>query len=309
MTRKLLLVRLLLSSLGWAQQNNTIPVNTGSIDMVTYVTAQIDALMAAGSPLLVNLGMNIVTFFAGTMFALLMIRLAFQLFHHHHVILDPWPILGFLFLVAGINTMLYYYATPIPGVGVSFGLLPKEIARYISGFIDVSTYNLLLDRIRQVLVNMQRPTSLLPGMELVIYWFITLNLGFLEAILFLVTIFGFLFYGLTQLVGPLFISFLLFPQFRQYFHGWLGTLIRFAFYKVAASAFIFIWAAAWLKFLDDVAGTNYTLENMLLMIVPMMLLNLATFLTAVRIPAWIDNVFSGGASAGHGGLLPFISRF
>jgi len=302
--RLLLLCSVCSVTTGWSQA--AIPVNPASIDYFTYVTSQLDLLMNQGSPLFVNLGLDIVNGFAITVFILLLIRLAFQHVSHHHLHVNPWPILGFLFMVAGIDTMLRYYAVPLPGIGVSFSRLPSEITRQMSGFIDVTTYNLLLAKVRDILAKMQQPAGWFAFMDLFVYFLVFINMAFLEAILFLVTIFGFVFYGLTALVGPIFISFLLFPMWRHYFHAWLSTLLRFAFYRVAASALVFIWASAWLKFLNDVAGTDYTLAHLFTMIVPMILLNLAMFLTALRLPAWVDNVFSGSASAGHSGLVPGV---
>lgn len=278
------------------------------LDELSWVTTQIDALMAAASPMLVTIGLEIVNGFAFTIFVLLMTRLAFQFFHHHHIMIDPWPILGFLFLVAGIDVMLAYYAVPIPGVGISFSSLPDKICHYIAATIDVSSYKLVLGKAQEILTNMQQPSGVFPFMQLAVYWMVWLNMALLEALLFLVTLFGFWFYGLTQLVGPIFVALLLFPVFRQYFHAWLGTLIRFAFYRIAAAGFLFVFCNVWYKFLNDVASASYTLDHMLDMLLPMVLLNLASFLVAIRIPVWVDGVFSGSASAGHGGLIPFISK-
>ncbi len=278
------------------------------LDELGWVTGQIDALMAAASPMLVTIGLEIVNGFAGVMFILLMVRLSFQIFHHHHIIIDPWPILSFLFLVAGIDVMLKYYATPLPGVGISFSSLPDAICHYIATAIDVSTYDLVMGKAQEILTNMQQPTGMFPYMQLSVYWFVWLQMAVLDALLFLVTLYGFWFSGITRLVGPIFVALLLFPMFRHYFHSWLGTLIRFAFYKIAAAGFLFVFCNVWYKFLTDVASGGYTLNHMLDMLVPMMLLNLASFLVALRIPVWIDGVFSGSATAGHGGIVPFISK-
>ena len=214
-TRRLLtlgILGLLFGSLCSAQQSQ-------GLDELSWVTTQIDALMAAASPMLVTIGLEIVNGFAFTMFVLLMIRLAFQFFHHHHIMIDPWPIIGFLFLVAGIDVMLAYYAVPIPGLGISFSSLPDKICHYIASTIDVSSYKLVLGKAQEILTNMQQPSGVFPFMQLAVYWMVWFNMALLEALLFLVTIFGFWFYGLTQLVGPIFVALLLFPVFRQYFHA------------------------------------------------------------------------------------------
>ena len=300
MRLRLIMLGLAVAATGMAQ----------SIDYSQFVTSQLDDLVTTGSPLLVNTGLTIVNGFAGTVFILLMIRLAFLQFSHSHLHINVWPILSFMFMVAGIDTMLHFYAQPIPGVGYGLSRLPAEIFLEIAAYIDVSRYTLLNATALKWFGNVQQPGNVLALMDNLIYAFGWINIAFLEAILFIVTIFGYVFYGLTALVGPVFVAALLFPMFRQYFHSWLSTLIRFGFYTVPAAAFVYIWAGAWIKFFNDVAGTDYTLPHLLKMIVPMVMLNLAMFVTALRIPNWVDNVFSGSSSAAGGGLVPgVISKF
>jgi type IV secretory pathway VirB6-like protein len=124
--------------------------------------------------------------------------------------------------------------------------------------------------------------------------------------LFAVTLYGFIFYWLTAIVGPLFISFLVFPMTRQYFHSWFSVWIRFAFYRIAASCLVFLWSNVLVFVIDRFIGNDYSLRTVFGMATPFAMLNLAIIATAFRLPHWVDNLFSGSASAGHGGMIPAV---
>jgi hypothetical protein len=56
--------------------------------------------------------------------------------------------------------------------------------------------------------------------------------------------------------------------------------------------------------IDTFLAGNYSLSNAFGMTVPFTMMNVAFLVVSLRLPAWVDNVFSGSASAGHGGLVP-----
>jgi hypothetical protein len=153
-------VLLLLAGAILASAQNTIPVNPATIDYLTIVTQQLDNMLLSGIPVLVNLGLNIVNGFGLTIFLLLMIRWTYQHFAHHHVHFNVYPLLAFFFLIAFVDTLLYYYANPLPGLGVGLARFPSEVARHISGFLDLQVYNALLERVHNLTVNLQQPTGL-----------------------------------------------------------------------------------------------------------------------------------------------------
>src|SRR3954467_13395290 len=127
-----LLVLVCLVGIVASAQSAAIPINPATIDYITIVTKTLDDLLLQGTSVFVTIGHNIVYLYGGTVFSLLLIRWGFQTYNHYHVTINFWPIISFLLLLATVNTLLYYYATPIPGVGVALGRIPAEIAREIS---------------------------------------------------------------------------------------------------------------------------------------------------------------------------------
>jgi hypothetical protein len=306
MKQSLRLISLLFAAGLLASAQSAMPINPNTIDFVTIVTKRLDDLVSQGTPIFVTIGLNIVNGFGVSVFSLLLIRWAYQSYNHHHISFNPQPVLSFLFLIACVDTMLYYYATPIPGVGVSLSRVPADIARQISGFLDISAYDQLLSRIHDLVNNLEKPSGPLNLMGIFMYAVSFVNILVLQIVLFAVTIFGFVFYWLTAIVGPLFISFLLFPMLRQYFHSWFSVWLRFAFYRIAASCLVYLWSNVLVLVIDQFIGNDYSLRTVYGMAAPFAMLNLAIIVTALRIPHWVDNLFSGSASAGHGGLVPGI---
>jgi TrbL/VirB6 plasmid conjugal transfer protein len=291
-----------------ASAQNAIPMNPNSTDYTGFVSQQLEDLLSVGAPVLVNWGINIVNGFGVSVFSLILIRWAYQSYNHHHVTINFAPIAGFLFLIAVIDTMLYFYATPIPGVGVSFSQLPAQVAREMTSFLDQGVYGALMSRLHVFMTNLQEPTGTLNLMAFFMYGAVFVNITFAETILFGVTIFGYVYYALAVLLGPIFISALMFPIFRQYFHAWLSVLLRFAFYQIAAKALVFIWANVLVNVIDQFIGNDYSLGNAFSMAIPFFMLNVSMFFACLGIPHFVDNLFSGSSSAGHGGLVNSVRQ-
>jgi type IV secretory pathway VirB6-like protein len=302
------LIPLLLAVALLASAQNAMPVNPDSTDYTSFVTQRLNDLLSVGAPYLASYGMNIVNSFGGMMFSLLLIRWAYQAYNHHHFTINPAPIVGFLFLIATIDTMLFFYATPIPGVGVSFSQLPAKVAMEITSFLDQGVYSALMSRLHVFMTNLQEPTGTFNLQGFFMYGVVFLNITGAETILFGVTIFGYVYYALAVLLGPIFVSALMFPMFSRYFHSWLSVLLRFAFYQVAAKALVFIWANVLVSVIDQFIGGDYSLSNAFSMAIPFIMLNLSMLFVCFNIPHFVDNLFSGSASAGHGGLSAVIPR-
>jgi hypothetical protein len=309
MKRIIRLIPLLFAAGLLASAQSAIPINPNTIDFMTIVTKRLDDLVSQGTPIFVSIGLNIVNGFGVSVFTLLLIRWAYQAYNSYHITFNPAPIASFLFLIACVDTMLYFYATPIPGVGISLSRLPADIARQMSGFLDLTAYDQLLSRIHNLVNNLEQPSGPLNFIGIFMYAVSFANIIVLQIVLFAVTLFGFIFYWLTAMVGPLFISFLIFPMMRQYFHSWFSVWVRFAFYRIAASCLVYLWSSVLISVIDSFIGNDYSLRTVFGMAGPFAMLNLAIIVTALRIPHWVDNLFSGSASAGHGGLIPgFVSR-
>ena len=290
----------------FATAQNTIPTNPDTTDYSAFVSQQLDDMLLAGSGEMVTLGLNIVNGFGFSVFSLILIRWAYQSYHGHHFQINLQPIAAFLFLIAVIDTMLYFYAVPIPGVGVSFSQLPAKIATEITSFLDQGVYVALMSRLHEFTVKLQEPLGIFNIKELAMYYAVLVCVTFAESLLFAVTIYGYIYYALAALVGPIFVSFLIFPAFRSYFHSWLGTLLRFAFYQIAAKALVFIWANVWIRVFDAGIAGDYSLNNAFAMFIPFCMINLALLGVCFRLPHFVDNLFSGSASAGHGGMIPAV---
>jgi len=190
-----------------------------------------------------------------------------------------------------VYTMLAFYSTPIPGLGISFTRLILDQATALVQQLDQST-------IQNVLHDLDRVETALPAAaayEVITglrFLTIALCIVIAEAATLFVVMFGYVATAVLVLLGPIMIPFKIFPQMDWMFWGWLRSFIQYAFYQVVAAAYIYIFG----NFLTQVVAprTNpFSTEELAYLFVPI-LMALVTFILGIfKIPSLVFSLFSG----------------
>jgi len=275
-----------------------IPINSGSVDYITMITSNVDSLVAADSPVFLNIGNQLLTAIGITMLAVYGLKWALHSASRHHPEFDFPGVVHFfaMFLIA--EMMLRYYNTPLPWTSSSFHQLLPDTARQFAGIIDLSSLNTLLAAVKDATDKAQKPGD--DFLLIFIYACVLIDMVLVEGILFAVTILGFIAVGIGSLLGPLFIPWLIIPRVSWLFWNWLQFMLQYSFYRVVSSALVYIWANVIVGFFTNSIHGDYSLAHLLALILPFGMLNIGLFFSIFKITSFVSDLFKGTAAAGSG---------
>jgi hypothetical protein len=198
-----------------------------------------------------------------------------------------------LLLISLVYVMVGYYVTPIPGVGFSFREVGTAQANWIVQQLQsqaVSEVNAAIDAAWSRVGPPPSPLNFTAVLLYVLFYALMTGVRFA---VFYVTAFGMIATAVVSLVGPLFIPFLLIPKLDWLFWGWVRSLLQYAFYRVIAEVYVFIWSGFLLRFLagfrdfDEVRVGSYGLLVFMVLI--------AFIFGALQIASLTASIFSGRA--------------
>lgn len=285
-----------------------IPVNSNTIDYITWVTSAVDDLTSSDAALFLNFGNQILTSLAIIMLIIYGLRWAAHSASRHHPEFDFPGVIHFFALFLLAEVMLRYYDSALPWTGSSFHQLLPDTARQLAGTIDLTILDNCLQKIQLIISGMERPSIANPFM-LIEYFFVILDMWIIEGILFAVTALGFVAIGIGSLLGPIFIPWLVVPRLNWLFWNWIQFMLQYSFYRVVASALTFVWAHVIVTFLDHSVHGDYSLGHFAVLLAPFAILNIALFWSVIRVTSYVSDLFKGTAAAGSnfvGGLAGLV---
>src|SRR5262249_25035373 len=136
--------------------------------------------------------------------------------------------------------MITYYDRPLPGIGYSFPELVTEQAYSIAANLEAASVEAVLERLDHLKEQLDQPPFLdilAYALYLPVLWAITIA----RTVLIFVIVFGDVATGICVLLGPVFVPFFITPGLEWLYWGWLKSLFQFAWYKVVAQAFVFVF--------------------------------------------------------------------
>ena len=190
--------------------------------------------------------------------------------------------------------MITYYATPIPGFGVSFYHLIIDQGQNLSNQLNHSLVQEVWDRLTGLYWGMETPGLSLAFniLEIIRYGITTLCLVVAMAAVFTVIAFGYVAAAIAVLLGPVFIPFFIVPKMEWLFWGWLRSLIQYAFYPVVANAYLYVFGNLLIHFVDS-NPPPYTGGTLLVMFFPLVMLLIAFTYGVTKIPSLVNSLFTG----------------
>jgi hypothetical protein len=190
--------------------------------------------------------------------------------------------------------MITYYATPLPGFGVSFYHLIIDQGLNLSNQLNHSLVQEVWDRLTGLYWGMETPGLSLAFniLEIIRYGITVLCLLAAMAGVFTVIAFGYVAAAIAVLLGPVFIPFFIVPKMEWLFWGWLKSLIQYAFYPVVANAYLYVFGNLLVHFVDS-HPPPYDGATLLVMFFPLVMLLIAFTYGVTKIPSLVNSLFTG----------------
>jgi hypothetical protein len=154
-----------------------------------------------------------------------------------------------------VGSLLGCYATPLPGVGVSFPHLFIDEAKILSDQLEGGSETLSQDKLDQAVSQIEQPTSgIFPTIGGIVqagwYLLVIILIGLERLALIGVMAVSYMAIGVIVLVGPMFMPWVLFPGLEHLAWGWFNALLQYCFYQVVAGAVVFLNSTVLLGFFN-----------------------------------------------------------
>ena len=203
-----------------------------------------------------------------------------------------------LFIAFGY-TLITYYASPIPGIGVSFSHLITDQAHAFANILDARSLELSFDHLDDLWQHFIQPDawSILANL---LYWLLLIVVTLAKVISLAVVAFGLIASAVCALVGPIFVPFFIVPKLDWLFWSWFKAFIQYSFIPVIAFAFLMVFERFIYQYLTTLPpGIT---EDLYMLYAVQALVVIGVFVIGILlVPSLTHAIFSGGG--GHS-VLP-----
>jgi TrbL/VirB6 plasmid conjugal transfer protein len=285
-----------------------IPVNPGSVDSVSYVTAALDALVSATSGLFLPNARSLLDKLGLLALVLGAMSWTWGYLTGHHIFSGDhfWRVLV-RYLIA--YNLLRYFNSPMPLVGYSFHQIFTEEGRWLAAQIDISILNTFLQQIATIWGGTEKPHYWDIPATLIYVW-TAIDLTAIEIGLFAVTVYSFWAIGVGLILGPFFIVAYLFRATSHFFWAWVNYMVKYCLYRVVASALVAVMATALLRFMSSTLHGDYSIGHWWAILPGFTVMIAGGLLMCLKVGQLVNDLTSGGAYAGTGGIpIPVVRRF
>src|SRR6184192_1680715 len=144
-----------------------------------------------------------------------------------------------LFISCGYS-LVAFYESPIPGIGVSFSNLITDQAHDFANILDARSLELVFDHLDQLWQQFVQPDawSILANL---LYWLLLIVVTLAKVVSLAVVAFGLIASAVCALVGPIFVPFFIVPKLDWLFWSWFKAFIQYSFIPVIAFAFLMVF--------------------------------------------------------------------
>jgi hypothetical protein len=158
-------------------------------------------------------------------------------------------------LILIVGSLMAFYASPLPGAGVSFPHIVIDEAKSLSDRLESGSETLSQNKLNQAVSQVEQPNSgifpTIGGIVQAIWYVLVIILVALERMALIgVLAVSYIAIGVIVLVGPMFLPWALFPGLEQIAWNWINALLQFCFYQVVAGAVTFLNATLLLGFFN-----------------------------------------------------------
>lgn len=211
-----------------------------------------------------------------------------------------------LFISFGYS-MIAFYESPIPGIGVSFTNLITDQTAAFANTLESGSVKAMGEHIDDLWTRFMEPNylAILPNL---LYWLLMILVLAAKAALIGINAFGLVASAVCALVGPIFVPFFIVPQLDFLFWGWFKAFLQYSFIPVIAAAYIMVFEHFIFAYITQMPPgiVNPDLFTVYVLQVLVVLLTLTVGVLAV--PFITSSIFSGSAHHGGGGIFAAIAR-
>ena len=268
------------------------------VDWLYQFANNLTALTTANGGALTNVGLTELSFVSFIVLVSMVVRwsVSGMTLHFHHQPLRMGDLTIFLLRLVVCCLLENYWVNPLPGASFGFNHLFSYFSQVIVAALDQSS----LDTLTQLFKSVGDGTPQPPAWALyqwLCYLLVQVLMGLSSAIIFLINVSSFIFYGVSALFGPIFIPLYMASATRQKFLHFVDVLLSLAMIRAVAAAFIFVWAGFLNTFITQTFHGDYSIAMWIAHLVPVVAVQIAFVLNMLYIPAITQMLFGGGAGA------------
>jgi hypothetical protein len=195
-----------------------------------------------------------------------------------------------LFVSFGYS-LIAFYESPLPGVGVSFSNLITDQTAHFASILDARSLELVFEHLDALWDRFVQPDpwAILANL---IYWLLLIIVTLAKAISLAVVCYGLVASAVCALVGPIFVPFLIVPRLDFLFWSWFKAFLQYSFTPVIAFAFLMIFERFIFNYLTTVPpGIT---EDLYMVYGLQAFVVLCTFVLGIfLVPSLTSSIFSG----------------
>ncbi len=209
-----------------------------------------------------------------------------------------------LFIALGYS-LIAFYESPIPGIGVSFSNLITDQTHEFANILDARSLEMTFDHLDFLWQQFMQPDawSILANL---LYWLLLIMVTLAKVASLAVVAFGLIASAVCALLGPIFVPFFIVPKLDFLFWSWLKAFIQYSFMPVVALAFLMIFERFIFQFVTTLPpGIT---EDLYMIYALQALVIIGVFCLGIfLVPSLTSSLFSG--RGGEGVLPSHIVRF
>lgn len=137
-------------------------------------------------------------------------------------------------------SMIAFYESPLPGIGISFSNLITDQTAYFQSVLEARAFDNIFRHFDELSDHFMQPDAW-AFLANLIYAAILFVIVVAKAVSLAVIAFGLIASGVCALLGPIFVPFFIVPQLDWMFWGWLKSFIQHSFIPVVAIAFLMVF--------------------------------------------------------------------
>lgn len=206
-------------------------------NLVPTIQQAIAALLTTYEPEFLRFGYSLFIALATIVIAWQGIRLMFS---HEGLGDQLFDFAKLLLFVSFGYALIFFYESPLPGIGVSFSNLITDQAHHFQSVLEARAFDNIYGHFDDLSDHFLQPDpwSILANL---IYWTVLLLVALAKALSLAVIAFGLIASAVCALLGPLFVPFFIVPKLDWLFWGWLKAFIQYSFVPVVAIAFLMVF--------------------------------------------------------------------
>jgi len=256
--------------------------------IVATIQQAITTLLTTYEPEFLRIGYSMFLSFATILIVWQGIRMMFQQSSLGDHLFDFAKLL--LFISFGYS-LIAFYESPIPGIGVSFSNLITDQAHAFANILDARSLELVFDHLDALWRQFVQPDawSILANL---LYWLLLIVVTVAKVISLAIVAFGLIASAVCALVGPIFVPFFIVPKLDWLFWSWFKAFVQYSFMPVVAFAFLMVFERFIFQYLTTLPpGIT---EDLYLVYGVQALVIIGVFTVGILlIPSLTSSIFSG----------------